>query len=119
MSHFAHMSLHKACIEYKRKFRPNNMLEVKLKQTFDDGMTKTRVCCIFSGVEGVEGLFHTKDRFNLVVKALQFTQGDELFDNFEQVLLDTVLDRWLNRVSQLTAAQRTVNWFNAEYANFL
>jgi hypothetical protein len=44
---------------------------------------------IFTGTEGVEGLLHTKERFDQIAGFMHYTTGAELFDNWEQCLSDT------------------------------
>ena len=119
MSHIARISLHKACIGYKRNFKPSEMGSVKLQQNYIDGTSATRVCYVFSGSEGVEGLLHTKDLFDQVCTALQFTEGRELFNSFEQIVSDTAADRWANLVTAIPEADRDAPRFETEWRNFL
>ena len=112
-------SLHKPCIKYKRAFKPSEMETVKLKQTYEGGSTSTRRNPIFSGSEGVEGLLFVKERFDQTCTALEFSTGEELFDNFEQVISDTAEARWNNNVAEIPDDDRTADRFDEEFAAYL
>ena len=78
------------------------------------------MCCIFLRAEGVEGLLHMKDRFNQAVEVLELNTRAELFNNFEQVLSDMAFNHWMNRVTNLTNAQRMPARFDTnKFSSFL
>ena len=50
---------------------------------------------MFTGAEGVEGiLVQVKERFDAISGTLDFNTGEELFNNFEEVLQDLGASRW-------------------------
>ena len=92
---------------------------MKLRQEWDDGSSTTQSCDVFTGAEGVEGLLYVKDRFDNVIENLQMTDGQQLFYNFERILADTALDKWMNLTSGIVAADRTEARFNQAFAEYL
>ena len=50
---------------------------------------------------------------------LQFNTGDELFNNFEEVLTDSGANRWQNLIVSVAAVDRDDIRFNQEYGNLL
>jgi hypothetical protein len=89
-SHLVHTLLHKPCISHERAFKPSEIESVHLRQRWDIGSTAKRACPLYSRTEGVEGLLHVKERFYQIGSRPQFATGAEVFENFEQVLSETV-----------------------------
>ena len=78
---------------------------LKLSQAYADGSTKTKKCPCFSGEHGIECLLYVENCFHNIARQLDFTTGVELFDNFEEVLVDTAEEKWENLVSTVPEAQ--------------
>ena len=74
---------------------------------------------MFTGAEGVEGLLQVKERFDAISETLNFNTGEELFNNFEEVLQDSGASRWQNLITDIAAVDRDVICFNGEYGNLL
>ena len=118
MSHMARAVLKRPCMDYKASFEHSKLERVKLSQSYVDGSTKTKKCPCFSGEHGIECLLYVEDRFCNIARQLDYTTGCELFDNFEEVLVDTAEEKWENLVSVVPEAQRTVNWVDEEMKKF-
>ena len=103
--------IRKACIEYETKFEHDKLERVTLQQNYEDGSNKKKKCPAFNGDYGIEALLFVKDRFDSICRQLEFTTGEELFDNFEEVLTGKAQDKWYSLTGQLGAAQRTVPEF--------
>ena len=119
MSGMTRASLHRPCIPYTKAYKTSEMETVILKQTFDDNSSQKRKCLVFSGEQGTEGLLQTKERFDKVCEQLQFDSGEELFDNFTQVLSDNAEASWSNLVDGIGFADRTPVRFDQEYTTLL
>ena len=112
-------SLHRPCIPYVKTYKTSDMETVLLKQTFANGTTQKRKCLVFSGEQGAEGLLQTKERFDKVCEQLRFDTGEELFDNFSQVLSDNAEASWSNLVDNINENDQTVARFTQEYTTLL
>eukprot|EP00957_Ditylum_brightwellii_P136888 10439702-Ditylum_brightwellii.AAC.1 len=53
--------LKRLCIEYEPRFEHSYLEHVKLTQTYDNRMTKTKKCPLFTGAEGIEGLLYVEE----------------------------------------------------------
>ena len=62
---------------------------------------------MFSGDHGIEFLLYVEDRFSSISRQLEFTTGAELFNNFEELMVNNTEERWENIVAPITDAQRT------------
>ena len=60
-----------------------------------------------------------KERFDAICETLDFNTGDELFNNFEEVLQDSGASRWQNLIANVEAIDRDDVRFNQEYGNLL
>ena len=67
-------------------FDPIELTKVKLEQSFADGSHRSRKTPQFTGEGGVEALLFVKERFDHHCDYLNFTEADELFDNFDACL---------------------------------
>jgi hypothetical protein len=83
MSNLARTALNLTCIRYKPVFKQSEMELVKLTQSWENGTSTSMKTPVFQGSEEIEGLLFAKERFDRVCRRLEFTTGDELFDNFE------------------------------------
>ena len=110
--------LTKTSIFYKESFTHADFDTVKLEQNLEDGGKKTYKVPVFVGKYSVEGLLYVEDKFRKACKRLEYTEGDELFDNWEFCLADTAEDKWTNLVAGIADADRTPNRFNEEMTNF-
>eukprot|EP00957_Ditylum_brightwellii_P024535 1852232-Ditylum_brightwellii.AAC.1 len=69
---------------YKATFKHSDMEKVKLIQSYDDGITRTKKCPVFSGTEEIERLLYVEERFRSIAKQLTYDDGPSLFNNFEE-----------------------------------
>ena len=106
------------CILYESKFEHSKMEKAQLQQVFDDGSTKKKRCPIFTGEHGIEALLYTEDRFNSICRQLEFTDGAELFDTFEEVVANKAEDRWETLTGNLTAQEKTPARFRQALDDF-
>ena len=63
-------------------------------QTWDDGSKSKKKCPVFSGEHGIEALLYVEDRYNSICRQLEITDGEELFDNFAEVLTNQAENKW-------------------------
>ena len=98
-------TLKQPCIKYEPTFKHEDLEKVSLMQRYDDS-TKKKNCPTFTGEYGIESSLFVEDRYRAVCRQLEFTDGDELFDNFEKGVLNTAEERWTNLVQNLTVAQK-------------
>ena len=82
-----------------------------MTQTYQDGTTKKKKCPIFSGEYGIEALLFVEDRFNSICRQLQFTDGSELFDNFEESVSNKAESKWEVLTRNIPANLRTPQRF--------
>jgi hypothetical protein len=89
-------SLRATALPYKLQLVPSLLTTVKLKQDFVRGSSnKDKKCPLFTGEHGIEALLYVEERFcKIASRTLEWTTGQELFDGFEEVLLDTALMNW-------------------------
>ena len=104
-------SLKQPCIKYKSSFEHNKLEQVTLVQTYQDS-TKKKKCPVFTGEFGIEQLLYVEERFRKVCRQLDYTTADELFDSFEEVVMNNAEDKWENVTSRIQNNQRTVPIFN-------
>ena len=107
----------RSCIRYVSAFKTSELQQVKLTQAYDDGTKRQRECPIFTGHEGVEGLLYVKERFDKLCRYLTYTEGEELFNNFDACLSDNAQEQWENITSELV--DRSVDSFNNAFQRFL
>ena len=105
-------TLKQPCMQYKPTFEHEKLEKVALIQVYD-GMTKKKKCPTFTGEFGIESLLYVEDRYRAVSRQLDYTTGAELFDNFEEVVLNTAEEKWMNLVQNLTPAEKTPARFDA------
>ena len=67
---------------------------------------------VFQENTGVEALLCVEERFRAIARQLSFTDGLELFDNFEEVLTDSAEEKWLNLTVGVADIDRTPARFN-------
>jgi hypothetical protein len=105
-------TLRAAILPYKSGFVASDLATVKLKQEFQGGRTKDKKCPVFSGEHGIEALLYVEERFRKIsTRTLQWTTGLELFDGFEEVLVDTALSNWEDLILPLAEADKTAARF--------
>lgn len=92
-------------IDYKPKFEHSELETVKLSQQYDDGSKKQKYCPVFAGKHGIEALLFVEERFRKVAAQLEWADS-ELFDNFEEILVDTAEDDWEDIVGGIPEADR-------------
>ena len=101
-------SLRATVLHYKSQLVPSKLTTVKLKQDFQGGSSKDKKCPVFTGEHGIEALLYVEERFRKIAsRTLDWTTGQELFDGFEEVLLDTALMNWEDITSNITDAEKT------------
>lgn len=102
-------TLRAAILPYKSStFIPLELPIVKLKQDFIDGNYKERKCLVFNGEHGIEPLFYLEERFHKVVTNIMWTTGLELYDGFEDILIDTALTNWEDLTALLMNVQKSL-----------
>lgn len=105
-------TLRAAILPYKSTFVPSELPLIKLKQDFQDGSYKEKKCPVFSNEHGIEALFYVEERFRKIAdRTLQWNTGIELFDGFEEVLIDTALTNWEDLIAPLANVDKTVERF--------
>jgi hypothetical protein len=82
MSNLARTVLNLACMRYKPVFKQSDMELVKFTQSWENGTLTSMITPVFQGSEEIKGLLFAKECFDRVCRRLEFTTGDELFDNF-------------------------------------
>ena len=113
------LTLKQPCLAYKATVKHSDFEKIKLKQVYDNGTTKEKKTPTFDGkLGGIEGLLYVEEAFRSTARQLDFDTGAELFDNFEEVLTDTAIDKWENIVSAIPQNQRTVARFNQSIEAF-
>jgi hypothetical protein len=101
-------SLRATVLPYKTQLVPSELTTVKLKQDFQGGSSKDKKCPVFTGEHGIEALLYVEERFRKIAsRTLEWTTGQELFDGFEEVLLDTALMNWEDLTSTIADADKT------------
>ncbi len=79
-------------LAYKTSFAISGLTGTKLKQDFVGRSAKDKKCPIFTGEHGIEALFYVEEQFRKIAsRTLLWTTGQELFDGFEEILMDTAL----------------------------
>ena len=106
------------CIEYESKFEHDKLKETQLTQTYVDGTTKKKKCPVFSGEYGIEALLFVEDRFNSICHQLEFTDGAELFDNFEELVSNKAESKWEVLTRNIPANLRTPQRFRQAMDDF-
>jgi hypothetical protein len=105
-------ALRATVLPYKSGFLPSLLADVKLKQDFIGGSSKDKKCPVFKGEHGIEALLYVEERFRKIAsRTLSWTTGLELFDGFEEVLLDTALTNWEDLVAPIDEADKTPEQF--------
>lgn len=111
-------ALYEPCMKYKKAYNVADMSETKLKQDWPG--TRSRMCLVFSGTEGVEGLLQVRECFDAAVASLQLTTGDQHFAAFQQCMTDTAESRWMNVVNNnIPPPPRTIPMFRHVFSLFL
>jgi hypothetical protein len=101
-------SLRAPILPYKQGFAVSELGGSKLKQDFVGGSAKDKKCPVFTGEHGIEALFYVEERFRkIATRTLLWTTGQELFDGFEEVLMDTALTNWEDITSTIAENTRT------------
>jgi hypothetical protein len=101
-------SLRAPVLPYKSGFVHSVLGTTKLKQDFVGGSNKDKKCPTFSGEHGIEALLYVEERFRKIAsRTLSWTTGPELFDGFEEILLDTALSNWEDIISPIAEADKT------------
>ena len=106
------------CIKYKATFQHHDLDKVTLMQRYADGATVKKKYQIFTGKEGIEGLLYIEEKFRKISRQLNYDNGEELFDNWDDCLDDSAEEKWDTLVSGIANDQRTVARFNAEMKNY-
>ena len=99
-------------LAYKTSFAISGLTGTKLKQDFVGGSAKDKKCPIITGEHGIEALFYVEERFQkIAARTLLWTTGQELFDGFEEILMDTALTNWEDITSTIAEVDRTPEQF--------
>jgi hypothetical protein len=111
MSHPLTMS-QTPCVEHKSNFVKLELELMKLRQNHDDGTRHECKTPVFNGEGTIECFFHVEERFRHHAAKLEWTAGPEMFDNFEEVLQDTALEKWETRIANVAPADRRIGRFD-------
>ena len=106
------------CIEYTSKFKHSKLEKVELLQSWDDGTKTKKKCPVFTGEYGIEALLYVEDRFNSICRQLEIVEGEELFDNFAEVVSNQAENKWETLTGNLTPQQKTVARFTQAMGEF-
>ena len=106
------------CIKYDSKFEHSKLDKVELVQTWDDGTKTKKKCPVFTGDHGIEALLYVEDRFNSICRQLEIVDGEELFDDFAEVVSNQAENKWETLTGNLTAQQKTVDRFQQAIGDF-
>jgi hypothetical protein len=105
-------TLKAAILPYKSAFVSSALPVVKLKQAFANNTTKEKKSPVFSNEHGIEALLYVEERFRKIAeRTLEWTTGPELFDGFEEVLVDTALTNWEDLIDPIADQDKTVARF--------
>jgi hypothetical protein len=96
------------CIEYKSSFVKSELETVKLRQNYDDGTRREYKTPVFNGEGTIECFFYVEERFLHYAAKLEWITGPEMFDNFEEILTDTALEKWETRTQNIALVDRTM-----------
>jgi hypothetical protein len=107
------------CIEYKSSFVKSDLELIKLNQNYDDGQSRSYKTPVFNGEGAVECFFYVEERFRHYAAKLEWTTGPEMFDNFEEVLQDTALEKWETRIGNIAPVDRTMGRFDQAIGEYL
>ena len=99
------------CIKYDSKFEHSKLDKVELIQTWDDGTKTKKKIPVFTGDHDIEALLYIEDRFNSICRQLEIVDGEELFDNFTEMVSNQAENKWETLTGHLTAQQKTVARF--------
>jgi hypothetical protein len=98
-------TLRAVILPYKLSFVPLELPLIKLKQEFVHGSSKEKKCPIFQNEHhgGIEALFYVEERFHKIAKCMLLwtSAGIEIFNRFEEVLIDTALTNWKDFVTPI------------------
>jgi hypothetical protein len=118
MSHSITMS-QAPCVECKSNSVKSDLETVKLRQNYDDGTHQECKAPVFNGDGNVECLFYVEERFRHYADKLGWTAGPEMFDNFEEILQDTALEKWETRTQNIAQADQTMARFTQAFQECL
>ncbi len=100
-------SLRATVLPYKSGFLPSLLTTVKFKQDFEGGQCNEKRCPVFTVEHGIEALLYVKDSFRKIAShTLSWTTEEELFNGFEEVLIDTALTNWEDLVAPIADADK-------------
>ena len=80
--------------------------------------TVKKKCPTFTGKEGIEGLLYVEEKFCKISRQLNYDDGEEQFDTWNDCLDDSAEEKWDTLVSGIPNDQRTVARFNTEMKNY-
>jgi len=85
-------------VAYKSTFKISELEKVKLEQSFEDGTKVKMEVPLFTGQQGLEGLVYIVDRFKDACKALDWVEGNEMFEGFSKVLQGQAYSYWVDEI---------------------
>eukprot|EP00957_Ditylum_brightwellii_P005452 416922-Ditylum_brightwellii.AAC.1 len=68
-------SLKEPCMKYKPTFKHSDLETIKIKQEYNDKISKTKTCTVFTGEEGIEGLLFVEELFQKIARQLGYNTG--------------------------------------------
>jgi hypothetical protein len=100
-------TLRAAILPYKSGFVPSDLTSLKLKQQFEGGSLKDKMCPLFNGEHVIKALLYVEARFQKIAShTLLWTTGLELFDGFKEVLIDMALTNWEDLILPIVEADK-------------
>ena len=79
---------------------------------------RPKKCPVFTGDHGIEALLYVEDRFNSICRQLEIVDGEELFDNFTEVVSNQAENKWETLTDNLTVQQKPVARFQQAIGDF-
>jgi hypothetical protein len=107
------------CVEHKSSFVKSDLETVKLRQNYDDGTCRECKAPVFNGDGNIECSFCVEERFRHCADKLGWTTGPEMFDDFEEILQDTALEKWETRTQNVAQADQTMARFTQAFQECL
>jgi len=83
------------CIEYKPIFKSDDLKEIELKVSYEDGTSKKVKCLRFSGKGGIEELLYIAEYYEKIASDLNILDEDK-FEYFKSVLDHGPRAKWMS-----------------------
>jgi hypothetical protein len=94
-------------IDYKCSFKHESFETVKI---YNEDGKKSKICPVFSGEHGIEGLLYVESRFRTIASRFEF-DGPKYFEGFEEILQGTALTAWEMLADDVVENERNMERF--------